>query len=177
MVLDIVVGKEPDGQCRLFPTRCCPQSPRSRGGDALRPSLCTTREWMARSSMRSARRGSTAGLLAHRAARTQGKFFSSFNRKRRKSRIPSLPALPSSPGAQQPPSGFHSTRVQRNRGQPGRLSFSAESCGAHRAERRSLTTHVPPGDGNHAAAICGRASRRAAQIRIKKGERRDHSTA
>lgn len=83
MVLDIVVEREPDGQCRRFPTRCCPQSPRSRGGDALRQSLCMTREWMARSSMRSARRGSTAGLLAHRAARTQGKSFSSFSRKRR----------------------------------------------------------------------------------------------
>src|SRR6202521_2505372 len=82
MVLDIVVGKEPEGQWRHFPTRY-PQSPRSRGGDGLPQSFRMTRGWMARSSMRSARRGSTAGLLAHRAALIESKFSSSFNQMRR----------------------------------------------------------------------------------------------
>ena len=79
----IVFGKEPDGQCLHSPTRCCSHSPHPRGGDALRPSLCMTREWMARSSMRFARRGSTAGLLARRVARMQSKSCFSSSRKRR----------------------------------------------------------------------------------------------
>ncbi len=75
----------------------------------------------------------------------------------------------------QPASGTHSARVRRNREQLGRRCFSAEARGTHRTERRSLATHVPPGDGNYAATICGRASRGAVQIRITKGERRDYS--
>ena len=45
-----------------------------------------TGAWMARLSMRSAPPGSTAGLLARRAALAQGKFFFSFNLKRRNKR-------------------------------------------------------------------------------------------
>ena len=48
---------------------------------------------------------------------------------------------------------------------------------AHRTERRSFAAHVSPGDGDYAAAICGRAARGAVQIRIAKGERRDHRIA
>ena len=82
MVLDIVVGKEREGRWRHFPTRY-PQSLHSRGGDGLPQSFRMTRGWMARLSMRSARRGSTAGLRAPRAALIESKFSSSFNLMRR----------------------------------------------------------------------------------------------